>query len=67
MGIGDMIQAQRNAEDAPRYRAALEKIRFAGNASHPIAIWMQKVAAHAMQPEQWPDPGPAPSGGTEHE
>lgn len=40
-----------------RYYKALEKIRFAGNDANPIAIWMQKVAAHAMDPILWPDPG----------
>lgn len=39
---------------------ALTKIQFAANNSEPMAIWMQKVAAHAMRPEQWLDPGPAP-------
>jgi hypothetical protein len=43
-----------------RLGAALAKIRYAGNDSHPTAIWMQKVAAHAMQP-MWPDPGEQPT------
>jgi len=37
-------------------RAALETIRRAGNDSNPQAIWMQKIAAHALFPEQWPLP-----------
>jgi hypothetical protein len=51
-------------EKIKRLEAALAKIRFAGNNAHATAIWMQKVAAHAMEPEKWPDPGPQPSGGT---
>jgi hypothetical protein len=37
-----------------RYEAALKEIRFSGNAGDARAIWMQKVAAHAMEPEKWP-------------
>lgn len=42
------------------FEAALSKIRFSGNAAVPIAIWMQKVAAHAMEPDKLPDPGAQP-------
>lgn len=36
----------------------MKTIRYAGNDAHPTAIWMQKVAAHAMEPNKWPHPGP---------
>lgn len=49
-----------NRATIERLGAALAKIRYAGNDSHPTAIWMQKVAAHAMQP-MWPDPGEQPT------
>lgn len=42
-----------------RLKKELSDIRYAGNNSRPTAIWMQKVAAHAMQPG-WPDPGEQP-------
>lgn len=32
----------------------LQRIRHAGQNEHPTAQWMQKVAAHAMEPAQWP-------------
>ncbi len=44
--------------DVERLRSALMEIRFSGNNSNPHAIWMQKVAAHALEPDQWPKPGP---------
>jgi hypothetical protein len=54
--------ATENDERIKQLLAALAKIRFAGNDSHPTAIWMQKVAAHAMEPEKWTDPGEAETG-----
>lgn len=47
-------------DEIERLRAALRRIRYAGNDSHPTAIWMQTVAAHAMEP-QWPNPGEQPN------
>lgn len=42
--------------------AALFQIQRAGNDNHPTAIWMQKVAAHALYPQQWPaQPADSPS------
>ena len=42
-----------------RLRSALRQIQHSANDSHPTAIWMQKVAAHALNP-QWPEPPPQP-------
>lgn len=39
-----------------RLRDALRTIQRAGNNSDATAIWMQKIAAHALHPEQWPHP-----------
>lgn len=41
-------------------RAALTKIRTAGYNWDETAQWMQKVAAHALEPGRWPDPGEQP-------
>lgn len=41
-------------------RKALAVIQRSGNGGSPNAIWMQKIAAHALFPEQWPHPGDAP-------
>lgn len=35
----------------------LREIRFSAYNEPAIAIWMQKIAAHAMEPKQWPHPG----------
>ncbi len=40
---------------------ALRAIRFAGNNSDPTCIWMQKLAANAMDPDKYPHPGEQPS------
>lgn len=40
--------------------SALKEIRFSGNDS-PLSVWMQKVAAHGMDPK-WPHPGEQPEG-----
>ncbi len=37
-----------------RWLAALKQIRESGWNEHPTAVWMQKVAAHAMEPSKWP-------------
>lgn len=37
-----------------RTLAALKTIRESGWNEHPTAVWMQKVAAHAMEPNKWP-------------
>lgn len=34
---------------------ALKKIRESGWNEHPTAVWMQKVAAEAMEPGKWPE------------
>jgi predicted aldo/keto reductase-like oxidoreductase len=44
------------ADEIERLRAALGRIRYAGFNDHPTCVWMQKVAAHGMDPH-WPDPG----------
>ena len=44
----------KNTEIA-RLMVALKTIRFAGQNANPTTIWMQKVAAHAMEPNQWPE------------
>lgn len=41
-------------------RHALQQIREAGYNEHPTAVWMQKVAAHAMEPNKFPHPGEQP-------
>lgn len=43
-----------------RVDAILSRIRYAGNNGDPTAVWMQKLAAHAMEPDKWPDPGEQP-------
>jgi len=53
--------SQESRRENERLRSDLAKIRFAGNSANAIAIWMQKVAAHAMEPEKWPDPGKQPT------
>jgi hypothetical protein len=60
---GELSMGEKD-EKTERLEAALAKIRFAGNNADATAIWMQKVAAYAMEPEKWPDPGPQSSGGT---
>lgn len=42
-----------------RLRAALTTIRTAGNDS-PQTVWMQEVAAHALEPDKWPEAGKLP-------
>lgn len=44
----------------PRMARALQSIREAGHNTHPTSIWMQQVAAHALEPEKWPEPTPEP-------
>lgn len=49
-------------DEIARLSAALRKIQRSANDSHPTAIWMQKVAAHALHPQQWPEqPEESPS------
>ncbi len=45
------------SESNNRLLQALRTIRFAGRNEHPTSVWMQKAAAHAMEPDKWPDPG----------
>lgn len=40
------------ADEIERLRAALLRIQRSGNHNHPAAIWMQKVAAHALYKQQ---------------
>jgi hypothetical protein len=44
-------------ERAEQLEDALRTIRFAGYNDHATVIWMQKLAAHAMEPDKWPHPG----------
>lgn len=41
--------------------AALTKIRTAGYNWDATSQWMQKVAANALEPGKWPDPGEQPA------
>ena len=47
------------ADQLQRLHDALEVIQYAGNHGNPTAIWMQKIAAHAIN-ERWPHPGDQP-------
>lgn len=47
--------------DVELLRATLSEIRQAGHNTHPAAIWMQKLAAHALEPEKFAHPGPQPA------
>ena len=49
-------------DDVDPLRAALTTIRQAGNDSEQTK-WMQKVAAHALEPGKWPSPGNQPLAG----
>lgn len=44
----------------PVERHALRQIRTAGYNDHPTCVWMQKVAAHALEPQKFPHPGEQP-------
>ncbi len=58
---GTMSDTEKNAmikslvNNVERMKAALKTIRESGWNEHPTAIWMQKVAAHAMEPHKWPE------------
>lgn len=41
-------------------RDALKTIRYAARNDHPTAVWMQKMAAHALEPDKWPRPPSIP-------
>ncbi len=57
LAIGDYLKGCAKPSKAADQTEALRRIRFAGNATGADAVWMQKVAAHAMEPHRWPDPG----------
>jgi hypothetical protein len=50
-----------------RFYDALALIRHSGNDNNNTVVWMQKVAARAMAPYQWPDPGPPPGSSERHD
>jgi len=41
-------------------RQVLSTIRHAGENCHPTAVWMQQLAAHALDPVKWGHPGQEP-------
>lgn len=56
------IVAAKNATPPPEpvERHALRQIRMAAYNDHPTCVWMQKVAAHALEPQKFPHPGAQP-------
>lgn len=44
----------------PVERLALRQIRDAGRYGSPTSAWTQKVAAHALEPDNFPHPGEQP-------
>lgn len=57
-----LAQLERAKGPAPvsAERHALQQIRQAGYNEHPTSVWMQKVAAHALEPRKFPNPGEQP-------
>jgi hypothetical protein len=55
----DSAFARAMEREVNRLRTALTTIRTSGNDSQQC-IWMQKVAASALEPGRWPDAGKSP-------
>jgi hypothetical protein len=53
-GQGEIDSVTDLWEQNERLLKALRTIKNSGWNDHQTAIWMQKVAAHAINPEQWP-------------
>jgi hypothetical protein len=64
--LREVLRARRlirqNAADQRRahMETGLKIIRYAGQTFDPTAVWMQKIAAHALDPEKWPLPPDQP-------
>lgn len=59
--LAEIADAQAPTPPAePAERLALRQIRTAGYNDHPTSVWMQKVAAHALEPQKFPHPGEQP-------
>jgi hypothetical protein len=60
----DCLDSDREREQMEREHSsmleALRTIRFSGNDSNPLCIWMQKWAAWGMEPHKWPKPPAEP-------
>lgn len=66
--LREVLRARRlNSQSAADQRRAhletgLKVIRYAGQNFDPTSVWMQKIAAHALEPEKWPMPPDQPPG-----
>lgn len=64
--LREVLRARRlssqNAADQRRahLETGLKVIRHAGQNFDSTAVWMQKIAAHALEPEKWPLPPDQP-------
>ena len=54
------LEKAKNPAPASAERHALQQIRQAGYNEHPTSVWMQKVAAHALEPQKFAHPGEQP-------
>lgn len=54
------LEKAKNPAPASAEQSALQQIREAGYNEHPTSVWMQKVAAHALEPQKFAHPGEQP-------